>query len=346
MTGSKKSSSLLGFIPPVYDMERLYTCWKESYQAGWVPVIYGPTATGKTALSIYIARKLADQGQIVEIISADSRQVYRGMDIGTDKVDPIIRRQIIHHMIDCIDPDEIFTAGQWQQEVYKLIPEIQSRGHIPMIVGGTGLYIDAVIFDFTMGLGTPDWEYRNVLEKQHYEALNNGDTTLLRRMLDKCDPKEAMKHHPSSTRFIIRALELYHQTGIPKSQLVTKSTPRFPLQLIGLQQDRDIGNNLIDMRIEQMLDRGLLSEVEGLLNAGWSPNSNALKTIDYRQTIDYLMSHGRMSYDEYVYTLQVAHHQLAKKQRTWFRRYTHLFMSGNQLPMMRYTPIHMNDMIL
>lgn len=100
-------------------------------------MIYGPTATGKTSLSLYIARKLSDQGKIVEIISADSRQVYRGMNIGTDKVDPTIRDQIIHHLIDIINPDEIYTAGQWQKDVYTLIPQILNRGHIPMIVGGT-----------------------------------------------------------------------------------------------------------------------------------------------------------------------------------------------------------------
>lgn len=334
------NNNISWFIPPIYDMETLYAVWKWNYKPWWIPVIYGPTATGKTSLSLYIARKLADQGEIVEIISADSRQLYRGMDIGTDKVDITIRDQIIHHLIDIIDPNEIYTAGQWQQAVYQLIPEIQGRGHIPMIVGGTWLYIDTIVFDLTMGLWGPDRVFRNKIENDYKNALINDDPLFLWKMLDSVDPQEASKHHPSSTRFIIRALEIYHQTGTPKSQLVKKNNPRYPLQLVSLQQDIQIGNKLIDIRLEQMLERGLISEVQWLLDAWYDPNWNALKTIDYRQTVDYLTSHWAISFDYYRTSLQVANHQLAKKQRTWFRRYeNYLFKEESLVSFCRYNLI-------
>lgn len=285
------------------------------YKSGMVPVIYGPTATGKTKLSLELAKEFKKRyNQNVEIISADSRQVYREMNIGTDKIGQDIRNQIIHHQIDIIDPDQSYTAGQWQQDSYNIIDEIIWRGNIPMIVWGTGLYIDTVVYNFNMGVCEPDREYRKLLS--HYDARS------LWNKLNEVDPVEAARHHPSSDRFIIRALEIYHKTGITKTELVKRQEPKYPLLLIDLQQDVDKGNQMIDARLNQMIDQGLITEVQWLLDKWYSRELSSMKTIDYKQTVQYIA--WELSYNEYMKALQIINHQLAKKQRTWFRRYNSL----------------------
>jgi tRNA dimethylallyltransferase len=254
-------------------------------------------------------------GKPVEIISADSRQVYRLMNIGTDKIDESIRAEIPHHQIDIIDPDEIYTAWQRQQECYQIIEEILNRWHIPMIVGGTGLYIDTIVYNFSMSTCEPDQKYRDQLEE--LEAKQPGSVW---RMLNEIDPVEAAKNHPNSIRFIIRALEIYQVSGKTKTELMQKAPPRYPLLMIELQQDVQLGNKLIDERIGLMLKNWLVDEVKALLSMGYKASLTSLKTIDYKQTVEYIQ--GTLSLSEYIQSLQVANHQLAKKQRTWFRRYS------------------------
>lgn len=304
----------------------------ESYPDG-VIIIYGQTATGKTRLSLELCRLLGDA---VEIVSADSRQVYKYMNIGTDKIWNEFRKQIPHHMIDIIYPDEIITAGEWQQQVYQIIPDIVKRNRIPMIVWWTGLYIDTIVHNFNMWVAWPDLAYRRELE-----LLNAKDWwSSLWDMLYGIDPQEASKHHPSSTRFIIRALEIYKQTGIKKSELMIQQQPKFPILMIGLWQDVQIGNKLIDVRLEQMIRDGLVEEVESLLERWYDKGLSSMKSIDYKQTIEYIeklqilrecvstdkdsslfeTAHNSL-FQEYISSLQIANHQLAKKQRTWFRRY-------------------------
>ena len=280
-----------------------------SYKEGFIPVIYGPTATGKTRLSLELAKKL---WKPVEIVSADSRQVYKQLNIWTDKIDESIRAEIPHHQIDIIDPNEIYTAWQWQQDTYQIIEEILKRDHIPMIVGGTGLYIDTIVYNFSMHTCEPDQAYRDRLEE--LESKNPGTVW---KMLQEIDPIEAAKNHPHSTRFIVRALEIYHVSGQTKTELMKKNPPRYPLLMIGLQQDVNIWNKLIDERIELMIKNGLVEEVKWLLEKGYDPSLTSLKTIDYKQTVQYIQ--GIVSYSDYIKSLQI-NHQLAKKQRTRFRR--------------------------
>lgn len=283
-----------------------------NYRPGMVPVIYGPTATGKTKLSLELAKEFKKRyNQNVEIISADSRQVYREMNIGTDKIGQDIRDQIIHHQIDIIDPDQSYTAGQRQQDTYRIVDEIIWRWNIAMIVWGTGLYIDTVVYNFNMGICEPDREYRKLLS--HYDA------SLLWNKLNEVDPVEAARHHPSSDRFIIRALEIYHKTGVTKTELVKRQEPKYPLLMIWLQQDPFLGNTMIDERLEKMIQEGLILEVQGLLDKWYNCELSSMKTIDYKQTVDYLQ--WKLNYEEYRKLLKIANHQLAKKQRTWFRRY-------------------------
>jgi tRNA dimethylallyltransferase len=319
-----------------------------SYELWQIPIIYGQTATGKTRLSLELVKKMRKKyHKDVEIISADSRQVYRYMDIGTDKIGLDIRSQIIHHQIDIINPDQTYTAGQWQQDAYMIIDEIIWRGNIPMIVWWTGLYIDTIVYNFNMGICEPDWEFRRSLEElvlkqeistiaSHADSQDQSGSVLLWNMLNEVDPIEAAKHHPSSERFIIRALEISHKTGIPKSQLVTKQAPKYPLLLIDLQQDVQKGNELIDIRLEQMIEQWLITEVQWLLDKWYSRDFASMRTIDYKQTIQYI--DGELSYEEYMRALQVINHQLAKKQRTWFRRYNSLEESEHTKRLSFYLP--------
>ncbi len=289
------------------------------YKTWTIPLIYWQTATGKTRLSLELAKRFP-----IEVISADSRQIYRYMDIGTDKVSQVIRSQIIHHQIDIVDPDQIYTAGQRQVDTYKIIEEVFKRWKIPVIVGGTGLYIDTVVYNFTMGIVEPNPVLRKELEEK--ETRKPG---ILWDTLHTIDPVEAAKHHPSSIRFIIRALEIYYQTWALKSDIMKRQKPNYPLLMVGLRQDVKMGNKLIDERLELMIQDGLIQEVQDLLDKWYDPKSNALQSIDYKQTIDYLEklkieqpSAFSLLHSAYMASLQIANHQLAKKQRTRFRRYS------------------------
>lgn len=274
-----------------------------------IVIVFGQTAAGKTRLSIWLSEFFD-----IEVISADSRQVYRYMDIGTDKIGTDIREKILHHQIDIINPDEIYTAWERQSDSYKIIDKIKSSGKIPFIVWWTGLYIDTIYYNFTLPTIPPDPDYRKSLEVS--EIKNPGT---LWTKLQEIDPIEASKNHPNSTRYIIRALEIHHKIWKTKSELMQRQPVRYPILMFGLDQDINIWNKLIDERIEQMLGNWLVDEVRWLLDMWYDPNTNSLQTIDYKQVIWYLM--WDYGYDDMVSKLQIVNHQLAKKQRTRFRRY-------------------------
>lgn len=272
-------------------------------------VIFGQTATGKTRLSLGLSKYFD-----IEVISADSRQVYREMDIGTDKVGVNITEQIPHHQINIINPDEIYTAWQRQSDTYDIIEQIKSRGKIPCIVWWTGLYIDTIYYNFTLPTIPPDPDYRKSLE-----ILEQDKPGSLWSRLQEIDPIEASKNHPNSTRYIIRALEIYHKTGKTKTELMQRQPVKYPIMMIWLDQDPVLGNELINKRIYEMLDRWLVDEVKWLLSKWYDPTANSLQTIDYKQVVWYLM--WEYDHDEMIDRLKIANHQLAKKQRTRFRRY-------------------------
>lgn len=184
----------------------------------------------------------------VEIISADSRQIFRYMDIGTDKVSKEIREKIVHHQIDIVDPDETYTAAQWKQQTEKLIDSIIAKGKIPLIVGGTGLYIDMLYKNFEM----PDIEADMPLREKWY-AEEEKEPEVLRKRLQKIDPEEAQKHHPNSVRYIVRALEIYEKTGKTKTELAKELPVTHPLLMMGLWRDKEDSNMRINARIKEML---------------------------------------------------------------------------------------------
>ena len=274
----------------------------------WVIIIWWATATGKTALSLLLSEIYP-----VEIISADSRQVYRFMDIGTDKVPLSYRKIIPHYQIDIVDPDYFFTAWERKQQIEKIIPQILSRWKIPIVVGGTGLYIDMIYKNFPMPDAPPDFEFRKKLymqEKEHPWSLYQE--------LQKIDPKEAQKLHPNSLRYIVRALEIYYKTGKPKSEFAYEQPVKRPLLMIGLRRQKDDTNRRINKRILEQIEEGLVDEVRWLLKR-YDPSLQSMQWLGYKEIVWYLQ--GKYDLDKAIEILKRNTHHYAKKQRTWFRRY-------------------------
>lgn len=280
------------------------------------------TATGKTKLSV----QLSDFFDI-EVISSDSRQIFRKMDIWTDKISPEIRAKIPHHQIDIVDPDQTYTAGQWKESSDHIVDEILSRGKVPFIVGGTGLYIDTIYKNFSMPECPPDLDLRAQLEQKEAQ-----EAWFLYRELTKIDPQEAQKLHPNSIRYLIRALEIYYKTWKTKTEGYIQQPVRHPLLMFGLWRDKETTNQLINARIKEMLKSGLIEEVQSLLDQGYLPGMQSLQTIGYKEVVAYLQ--GEYSYEKMEELLKRNTHHLAKKQRTWFRRY---IAEGIQTPKQNVT---------
>jgi tRNA dimethylallyltransferase len=273
-------------------------------------VLVGPTAVGKTAISVAVAKRLG-----AEIISGDSMQVYRGMEIGTAKITPNEMNGVPHHMIDIKEPDEPFSVAEFQTRVDGLIREIHGRGRLPMLVGGTGLYVRAVLQEYTFTEIEGDSELRERLAAE--EALRGAGH--LHRRLAAVDPAAAARLHPNDLRRIIRALEVYETTGIPISETQTAGTaePRYDDLFIGLTMDRDLLYRRIDLRVEQMLAAGLRAEVTRLLKR-FPPSTQALEAIGYREMVWHLR--GLLTYPEAAALIQRNTRRFAKRQFTWFKR--------------------------
>lgn len=273
-----------------------------------------PTASGKTSVSIALADQMNKSGKTVHIISADSRQVYREMDIATDKISIDIRDRIIHHQIDIVDPDQIYSAGQRKQDVDQLIRNIHQMGHHPVIVWWTGLYIDTIYYNFSLPHIQADWDYRKQL--QDLESEHPG---ILHQMLVQVDPIDANLHHPHSTRFIIRSLEIYHHTGQPKSKLFFRQEIPYPLMMAGIMPPASYSNTLIDHRVDQMFDQGLIAEVQWLVESWYNRQHVAMNGIWYIEVLNYL--DGMTDLSECIRLIKQHTHQYAKRQRTWMRKY-------------------------
>ncbi|MCX6824951.1 MAG: tRNA (adenosine(37)-N6)-dimethylallyltransferase MiaA [candidate division SR1 bacterium] len=274
-----------------------------------VVIIRGATATGKSKLSVILSKYFDE-----EIISADSRQIFRYMNIGTDKVSDEVISKIPHHQINVVNPDETYTSGRRKNDTYKIISEIHSRKKIPMIVGGTGLYIDTVYKNFSLPDIPPDMKLRDELFAK--EEVTPG---ILHQELTKVDPEEAMKLHPKSTRYIVRALEIYYKSGKTKTETFISQPPVWPLLMLGLRREKEDTNVRINARVRDMLKSGLIEEVQGLLKQGYTKDLQSMQGIGYKEVVEYL--EGRCSYNEMEDRIIIATHQLAKKQRSRFRRY-------------------------
>jgi tRNA dimethylallyltransferase len=274
-------------------------------------VLVGPTAVGKTDLSLDLAEYFS-----CEIISADSMQIYRGMDIGTAKASKEEMDRIPHHLIDICNPDDPFSVTDYQQEATRHIEEISQRGHLPFMVGGTGLYIQSVAHGYEFSEGGADKEYR---EKLGILGSEQGGKALL-QMLRDIDPPAADRLHPNDQRRIIRALEIYHVTGETMTEHLNSQqlTSPYRLLIIGLNRDRKQLYERVNERVDLMLEEGLVEEVRSLLNAGYSGHLTSMQGLGYKEIASYL--HGRFSLEEAAELLKRNTRRFAKRQLSWFRR--------------------------
>ena len=278
-----------------------------------IVVVAGPTASGKTALGIALAKDFNG-----EIVSADSMQIYRGMDIGTAKASLAEREGIPHHMLDVAEPWEEYSVARYVEQAEACCRDILRRGKLPILVGGTGLYIDSLVSGRDFAAVDSDQGLREALSAE-YDALG-GEA--LHRRLQEIDPERAAILHPGDKRRIVRALEVYRLTGmtITEHDRQTRALPkRFDAAAIHLNfKNRATLYARIDRRVDMMVEQGLFREVEGLLAAGLSPESTAMQAIGYKEAVRSLR--GELRREEAVALIKQASRRYAKRQLTWFNR--------------------------
>jgi tRNA dimethylallyltransferase len=273
-----------------------------------VIAIVGPTAVGKSELALHLAQYFP-----VEIISADSRQVYRYMDIGTNKPTSDERASVPHHVIDVIKPNEDFSLAMYHQLAMEALKAIQQKGKLPLLVGGSGLYVWSLIEGWKIPQVPPDQKLRRQLEAR----AEQEDSQNLYRELQDIDPVAAAKINPSNIRRIIRALEIYYATGQPPSQSQRKEVPSFAVLIIGLTQKRSELYRRINWRVDKMIQRGLVKEVEQLLKKGYSLSLPSMSGIGYKQIGQFIR--GEMTLPEAIDKIKYETHRLARHQYAWFR---------------------------
>lgn len=277
-----------------------------------VVIIAGPTAVGKTAIALRLAERM--QG---EIIGADSRQIYRAMNIGTAKPTPEEQIRVPHHLIDICQPDEVYSAADFARDASARIHAMADRGMLPLVVGGTGLYIHALLYGMFEGPGK-DEEFRagmRVLADIHGKVF-------LHQELRRVDPPAAKRLHPNDTLRIIRALEVFHLTGVPISEhqeLYTKPLGQFESCLLVLNASRQVLYERIDERVERMVAEGLFQEVEHLMQRGYHRDLPSMSSVGYKEALDFF--DGKHDRDTAVSLIKRNTRRYAKRQLTWFKKY-------------------------
>lgn len=275
-------------------------------------IVAGPTASGKTGLSIEIAKHFNG-----EIIGADSMQIYKYMDIGTAKPTAEERAEVPHHMVDFLEPNEEYSVADYTEQAHEVIAEIASRGKLPVMCGGTGLYINSVADDVTFGDFETNYELRDSLQTI---AEKEGSQKLL-DMLAEFDKTSAERLHPNNLRRIIRAIEFYKSTGRPISEhqrMTKEKESRYAPIMVSIDWDRQELYDRINRRVDIMLEEGLFNEVKSLMDKGYTQALNSMKGIGYKEVIDCI--EGRMSYEATVELIKQSSRRYAKRQLTWFRR--------------------------
>lgn len=275
-------------------------------------ILSGPTAVGKTKLSIALAKAIGG-----EIISADSMQVYKHMDIGSAKIKPEEMDGVFHHLIDILEPEEEFNVVIFQKLCKEAMEDIYERGHIPILTGGTGFYIQAVLYDIDFTENDGDTSYRELLENL---AKERG-SEYLHQMLVRADPKSADAIHPNNTKRIIRALEFLNQTHeliSSHNEEQRKKESRYASCYFVLTDDRDRLYKRIDRRVDEMFEAGLLKEVMALKERGCTGNMVSMQGLGYKELFSYL--EGEIGLEEAVYRIKRDTRHFAKRQLTWFKR--------------------------
>lgn len=272
-------------------------------------VVTGPTAVGKSVLALALAER--HNG---EIVSADSRTVYIGMDIATAKPSPSETALVRHHLLDVVRPDEEFTLPDFLEQANATISDIHARGRLPMLVGGTVLYLNALVEGWQVPKVAPR---RNLRQQLEQEATERGSEALYAD-LQRLDPLAAEHINPLNVRRIVRALEVYYSTGQLFSQAQGKKPPPYKVLKLGLTLEREALYQRADQRIEIMFERGLVEEVRSLLEAGYSPALPAMSSVGYQQVIAYLSE--EMTLEEAKAKIRFTTHRYIRQQYTWFRR--------------------------
>ena len=275
-------------------------------------ILTGPTAVGKTKASIGLAKALNG-----EIISADSMQVYKHMDIGSAKIRPEEMQGVKHYLIDELEPDEEFHVVRFQKMAKKALDEIYAKNKIPIVVGGTGFYIQALLYDIDFTENEGDTEYRKELEQL---AMKEGSGAL-HDMLRKVDPESADAIHANNVKRVIRALEFHKQTGgkiSEHNEQEREKTSPYDFCYFVLNDERERLYNRINLRIDQMLEEGLVEEVRALKEEGYTKDMVSMQGLGYKEILDYL--NGNCTLEEAIYILKRDTRHFAKRQLTWFRR--------------------------
>ena len=275
-------------------------------------ILTGPTAVGKTKASIGLAKALNG-----EIISADSMQVYKYMDIGSAKIKPEEMDGVKHYLVDELEPDEEFHVVRFQQMAKQALEEIYAKGKVPIVVGGTGFYIQALLYDIDFTESNEDLSYRQELEN----LASEKGVEVVHDMLREVDPVSADNIHANNLKRVIRALEFYKQTGEKISEHNEKERAKespYDFCYFVLNDERERLYNRIDMRIDQMLEEGLVKEVSFLKDKGYTRDMVSMQGLGYKEILDYL--NGECALEEAVYVLKRDTRHFAKRQLTWFRR--------------------------
>ena len=275
-------------------------------------ILTGPTAVGKSKLSIELAKRIGG-----EIISADSMQVYKYMNIGTDKISIEKMGGVPHHLIDFLEPTEDFNVFMFQKLVKEKIAEIAARGNVPVLVGGTGFYIQAVLYDIDFTESDEDDKVRTLLEER---AAKEGAHVLFEQ-LKQVDPESADIIHENNVKRVIRALEYYEKTGKPISEHNREQHEKvspYDFRYFVLTDDRKTLYSRIDKRVDQMMEEGLLQEVKDLEKLNIPKTATSMQSLGYREIIGYL--NGEYDLDRAVYLIKLNTRHFAKRQLTWFRR--------------------------
>lgn len=274
-----------------------------------IVVICGATATGKTALAVDLALKLH-----TEIISADSELVYKGLDIGTAKPDEGERRGVVHHMIDVADPKDSYSVFDYENAAKPVIDRLISGGKTPIICGGTGFYINSLLFDLGYGKTAADPEIR----EKYAKMLETRGKEYVFELLKAVDPETAEKLHVNDTKRVIRALEIYEASGKKKSDQHDKLIARYPYLAIAIDYSREELYSRIDSRVDEMFERGLIEEVKNLLSSGVDENCQSMQAIGYKEVLQCLKNGDNESTMRDIINKNTRHY--AKRQITFFKK--------------------------
>ena len=284
-----------------------------SKPSGTVIAIVGATGTGKSALAVNLAKKLVEAGTAAEIVSADAMQLYRGMDIGTAKITPPEMHGITHHMLDVLDPHQEATVAAYQLSARAVVEQIHSRRGVAVVVGGSGLYVNGLLYDFQFPGSDP--KYRETLNARH---TSSGLTPLIDELLEK-DPEAQHTVDLNNPRRVIRALEVLHVTGRPMaSQLPEAPRPVWPTLVVGIAEDREVLVQRLDDRVTEMWRDGIVAETEKLIPQGIRHSPTAGRAIGYAQALAQI--EGEMTEAEAIAQTQFLTRRYARRQVSWFKR--------------------------